>query len=63
MRVGTQRDLKLMAKRQVLQHQLTTRPHAGEEATNDEEQQNEPGRSRYQAALTVCIERDRLLPP
>src|SRR6266566_1815867 len=53
MRVGTQRDLKLMAKRRVLQHQITTRPHAGEETTNDEEQQNEHGRSRYQAALNA----------
>ncbi len=41
--VGPQRDLKLMAERQVLQHQITTRGDARKETTSDKEQQQEHG--------------------
>jgi len=43
MRVGPQRDLKLMSEHQVLQHQLAARAEASEETTQDEEQQDEHG--------------------
>ena len=35
--MGPQRDMKLMTKRQVLQHQIATRADASQETTNDEE--------------------------
>jgi len=43
MRILAQRDLKLMSKRQVLQHQLAPRAEASQETTSDEEQHDEHG--------------------
>ncbi len=41
MRVGPQRDLKLMTERQVLQRQIAARSYACKETTNEQEQQDE----------------------
>jgi len=45
MRIGSQRDLKLMSKREVLQQQLAPRAQAYQEAPNDEEQHRQHRRS------------------